>query len=545
MRRELRIARPRSGWTDWGNTRLQAGRCGALSRLLQVCLCARGWASKRNIWPISATHLGWAVLLALAAVALLGTGAAQAVSPWSEPVVLNEQDAATPFLLADASGTLHALWGGAGLNGDKGAIFYRRLVDGEWSETVDILAPPAGNAALHPSAVIDAEGYIHLVWVSDKLYYSRAHVSQALNPRGWSAPYQMTNSAVASPVIILGADGSLNVLFASQGATPAAFLLKSDDGGDFWRVAVQVSFPQDGAYTLSASLAVDSRNRLHAAWDEARQGAALAEGQTAPPPAGVFYARSDDGGAHWSYPQRLANGEQGQPAIAADGRDGVHLFWSGSGAAAGKYHAYLDPLEAEWQTTERLLPGAEGLLGPTALAVDSSGRLQVALALTSETLFTQPSPGEIIALSWWEGRWADRIHASLPVSDAQVEQSYPALAVAGGNTLHLLWLAADQRGVQADGSPVYLYYAARRLGANPLELQPLPTLAVALPTPTSQPSPTPIPLTPTPWVVDESGFLPHDAFWYRPAPLLFGGAIALTLLILAITLATRKRKHVP
>ena len=493
---------------------------------------------------MGAPHLGWALLLALLAVALLGIGTARAVSPWSEPVVLNQQDAATPFLLADSSGTLHALWGGAGLNGEKGAIFYRRLVDGVWSQTVDIIAPPGGSAALHPSAAIDAAGTMHLVWTSDKLYYSRAHVSEALDPRGWSAPYQMTNSAASSPVMTLGPDGSLNVLFASQGSTPAVYLLKSEDGGDFWRVAVQVSFPQDGAYTLSTSLAIDSRGRLHAAWDEGRQGAALAEGQTTAPPAGVFYARSDDGGAHWSYPKNMARGEQGQPAIAVDGRDGVHLFWSGTAAFEGKYHTYLDPQDPEWQQTERLLPGAQGLLGPAALAVDSSGRLQVALAAASQTLFAEASAGEIMALSWWDGRWADRVHASLPVSEAQVEQSSPALAVTGGSTLHLVWLANDLRAAAQIDAPATLWYSARRLGAAPIELLPLATRQAPSVTATPEATHTAIPLTPTPWVVDESGFLPQEPFWYRPAPLIFGAGLTLSLIILIITLTLRKRKHV-
>jgi hypothetical protein len=184
-------------------------------------------------------HLLVGILLAVVGAAMVGGPPVQAVSPWSEPVLLNEQDAATPFIIADASGAVHVFWGSEGLNGEQGAIFYRRLADGVWSETVDIIAPPTGSAAIYPSAVIDTKGYIHLVWVSSRLYYSRAHISQALQPRGWSTPYQMTNNAVTNGTIQLGSDGSLNVLFGSRGGTPAVYLLKSEDSGDFWRIAVQ------------------------------------------------------------------------------------------------------------------------------------------------------------------------------------------------------------------------------------------------------------------------------------------------------------------
>jgi hypothetical protein len=381
------------------------------------------------------------------------------------------------------------------------------------------------------------------VWVSDKMYYSRAHISQALQPRGWSTPYQMTNNAVTNGTVQLGGDGSLNVLFGSRGGTPAVYLLKSEDGGDFWRIAVQVSAPQGGAYALTCSLAVDANGRLYAAWAEAVQTVAQAEGAGSVPPSGVYYARSDDGGAHWSYPRAIAGEEQGEPAIDLDGRNEVHIFWSGMGGAAGRYHTSLNGQSGEWHESERILDSGEGLLGAAALAVDSAGRLHAAIALSSESLFAQASLGEIVTLSWWEGRWGDRYQVSLPVMEAQIEHSYPAMTVSGGNTLHLVWLATDQRDSQQDDSPVYLWYTARRLGANPIEPVTVATLAAPIATATLEVKETPILPTPTPWEVDESGFLPQETFWYKQAPLLFGAGLALIVLILIISASLRKRKH--
>jgi hypothetical protein len=483
------------------------------------------------------------LLLIVLSAAFAWTPPVHAVGPWSEPLLINHQDAATPFILADPSGTVHVFWGSTGLNRDRGAIFYRRLTDGIWSETVDIIAPPGGDSALFPSAIIDGQGYIHLVWVSDKLYYSQAHISLALHPRGWSTPYQMTNYGATNGVIQLGRDGSVNVLFGSQGANPAVYLLKSEDGGDFWQIAIQVSMPENSAYALTCSLAIDSSGRLHAAWTEALQTAALEEGVQRVLPSGVYYARSDDGGYHWSYPRTIAGKEQGDPAIGVDDRDRVHLFWSGTGSAAGKYHTYLNPQSGEWQDTERILSGGEGLLGMPALAFDSSGRLYVAFPLTSQTLFTLYTPGEIVALRWWDGRWGEDYQVSLNLMDDEIEHSHPALTISGGNQLHLVWTATDLRHNQEDDSPVYLWYATLSLGSPAIEPVPVPTLEAPLATTTPEAQTTIMLPTPTPWEVTASGFLPPQPIWYKQAPVLFGGFTAFLIIAAILYRMLSKKDH--
>ncbi len=446
-----------------------------------------------------------------------------------------------PFILADTSGVVHVFWGSRGLNGERGAIFYRRLTDGVWSETVDIIAPPSGDAALYPSAVIDAQGTIHLVWVSDKLYYSQAHISQALQPRGWSTPYQMTNYGSTNGVIQLGSGGSLNVLFGSQGANPAVYLLRSEDGGDFWQIAIQVSLPENNAYTLNCDLAVDSSGHLHAVWTEALQPATLEESVQQISSSGIYFSRSDDGGNHWSYPRKIASEEQDDPAIGIDTLDRVHLFWSSSGSAAGKYYTYLDTHSGEWQDTERILPGGEGLLGKPALATDSSGRLHIAIPLASQTLFAKPSSGEIVSLSLWDGHWSEYYQVTQSLMDTDVEHSHPALTISGGNQLHLIWIATNLGPTLSAGSPNYLWYVTRSFDSPAIEPVRIPPLDVPFITSTPEVKATVISSTPTPWDVTSSGLLPQQPIFYKQVPVLLGALLAPLILVGIMRSLLRKR----
>lgn len=467
----------------------------------------------------------------------------QAISPWSEPLQLNEEDATTPFILADSSGGVHVFWGSSGSQETTGAIFYRRLTDRGWSETIDILASPGGGSAIYPSAVIDAQGIIHLVWAGDKLYYSQAHLSQALHPRGWSTPYQMTNYGVTNGAIQLGMDGSLNVLFGSRGSTPAVYLLHSEDHGEFWNIAVQVSMPQDGAYALTCNLAVDAHGRLHATWAEALQTTIQADGVQKIPPSGVYYARSDDGGAHWSYPHTVAQGEHGGPVVGVDAQEQIHILWSGSGSAAGEYHTLFDQQLGEWHPAERVLPGGEGLPGTAAMVRDSSGRLHIAISAAGQTEFAQASPGEIVTLSWYGGNWGDVHQATLSLMDPRIGHSQPALAISEGDMLHLVWLATDRNEAQKGGSMSSVWYSVRQLSSPHIDPQPVASLVAPLATTTSALQPTSIPITPTPWVVTNSGFLPQTPVWYKQAPVIFGATITLLLLIVVLRSYVRKRIH--
>ena len=130
------------------------------------------------------------------------------------------------------------------------------------------------------------------------------------------------------------------------------------------------------------------------------------------------------------------------------------------------------------------------------------------------------------------------------LADAEVEHAQPALAIALGNSLHLVWIAIDLRDVQQDDSPGYLWYASRQLASSPIEALPVPTRVVPPATPTPLVQPTVVLPTPTPWVVVASGFLPQTPVWYKVVPIVTGASLTVLVLIVLLRISFRKRTHV-
>lgn len=477
--------------------------------------------------------------------ALLGwVQPARTAAMWSEPLLFSAEDGMTPFVLADSNGGVHVFWGSTGFGEQIGAIFYKQLLDDEWSETVDILASANGNAAVYPNAMIDSLGFIHLVWVSGQLFYSRAHISEALHPSGWSIPYQMTNYAVVNGVIQLGSDGSLNVLFSSQGTNPAVYLLKSEDGGDIWRVAIKVSEPQGGHKSHTCSLVIDGQARLHAAWGEAVQALAGEEDALVATLSGVYYAHSDDGGLHWSYPQNMAIGRYGEPVLGLDNNGNIHLLWAGFGEEMGNYHRWLDQGIGRWSDAVRIFSGSQGLLGPSGLAVDSAGHLHAAFPVEKQSALPMVPSSGIVAATWHNGQWEEIFDVTEGINGAESENGQPNLIVAGGNQLHLVWVATNFRSNLEGEYPTYIWYSTRQVDAPQSQLFGVPTLTTPLVVATLPAQAQAVLPSPTPWEVMARGILPMDAIWYKEVPVIFGGVLAGAVCLIILCCRVRKKDHV-
>jgi hypothetical protein len=177
------------------------------------------------------------------------------------------------------------------------------------------------------------------------------------------------------------------------------------------------------------------------------------------------------------------------------------------------------------------------------MARDSSGRLHIAISVADQTAFAQVSSGEIITLSWYGGNWGDIYQASLNLMDPRIEHTQPALAISGGDMLHLVWLATDRDDTQNGSFPSSVWYSARQLTSPHIDPQPVASLAAPLATATGAAPQTSVLLTPTPWVVVASGFLPQTPVWYKQAPVIFGSSITLLLLIVVLRSYVRKRTN--
>jgi BNR repeat-like domain len=134
---------------------------------------------------------------------------------------------------------------------------------------------------------------------------------------------------VYSAPIVLGPDGSLNVLYwqhptdpKTLGVSPGRqYFTSSKDGGKTWspRIAVGAQAGTIGLedWWIDGSLAVDPAGNLYATWDTQKDSRDTA-----------WLASSTDGGNRWSLPVPVASSRSGHlTEVAAAGRGNVYVGW--------------------------------------------------------------------------------------------------------------------------------------------------------------------------------------------------------------------------
>lgn len=143
-----------------------------------------------------------------------------------------------------------------------------------------------------------------------------------------------------------------------------------------WGSEVRVS--NTGGFSggsVGRSLAIDSKNRLHAFWNE--------QGGSSPNIAyDVYYSRSADGGSTWSTPVDIANSPLPAigPNIAAGPDDTLHLAWNDrrDGGSFRLYYSRSFDGGNNWETP-RDLSGTNSLDASTpSVTVDTRNRVHIA-----------------------------------------------------------------------------------------------------------------------------------------------------------------------
>lgn len=492
------------------------------------------------------TGKSWLWLLVAGIGLLLGQVApivqAQSSPPaWSEPLWLNEgHEGNSPDVVADSSGAVHVFWGSYGGDDGPAAIYYRRLQDGVWSDPVDIIVGPDVQQAVLPQAAVDAQGWLHLVWDSNGVFYSRAPVAKAGSAWVWSPPIRLSEAQATTPQIIVDDEGRLHVVYVDISVSPYVRYTASEDGGVNWTTPAAVSAPQNTAYALNARLLVDHQRTLHMVWSESIE---------AFPPSGIYYARSTDLGQTWSAPLELAAGGYSWTSIGLDGAGALHVFWTGTGEWVGKYHTWSEDSGLSWRPFERLWPGTGGMLGFADMVVDSAGALHLVSAAGSGTFFPVGTNGEILHATWVGDRWSAPYHISLPVMDTKHEHSFPQISIGRGNTIHLVWGMLDHAR-RNQGRYEYVWYTTARLTTPELPSMPVPEprpmLAIGTgPGPTAaspQGAAAPATIAPArPVALADSA--PATAPPLAPVALAMASALALVLFVVLRQLMVRRSRR--
>jgi len=221
-----------------------------------------------------------------------------------------------PQVVAGPDGTIHALYTvgrDVGKRFPESALRYARSTDGGtgWSAPVSINEGEAFGSHNFHALLADDRGRLHATWLSSIRGTSGVWIrSSADGGVTWQAARAL-HEAPTCPCCRTGlAAGDNGTLYASwrkifPGDVRDVVIARSDDGGATWREPVRPRhdnwvFP--GCPHAGPSLRTGPDGTVHIAWWTGVTGEA-----------GVWYARSTDGGSTWQE-QPIAIGAQSMPA---------------------------------------------------------------------------------------------------------------------------------------------------------------------------------------------------------------------------------------
>lgn len=416
-------------------------------------------------------------------------------SGWSEPFNISNSITASndPTIVADPYGNVHVFWsenlGGEPLPqgqapGTGNAIMYRRLGSDGWTEPVDIFYGGERERLGQPSAVVDREGYLNLVWIEvDGLYYSYAPCWTANQPQAWAAPIKVENGTMADTRLLelpaMTGNSEKNRLLAvyslTAGADQGLFASVLIDRwpkeyATVWRGVGKVS-PQNIAATM------DKVGRIHLAWEVIHP--------PSPAPFEMWYGFSD-GTSPLQFDTRLVTKAESdetslqfaRPWVAVRGDDEVHLQWA-QGESTYRWHQYSTDGGQTWIQPYQIWPDLISQTGSQAAGADSSDTLYWV------DVFRYPSGAY---LTRWTGQgWEtpEMFYLKyLTPTDRENENMnvhYIRMAISLGNQLHIVFVDLERGEV---------WHMQKSLPAPAIAPQPPPTA-----TPTSLPQPTTTPVS--------------------------------------------------
>lgn len=216
--------------------------------------------------------------------------------------------------------------------------------------------------------------------------------------------------------LVRTADGTLFLaITANVSGVPQVRVLSSTDGVS-WTELVPPSLT--GSPSDRASLAVDSRDRLHLAWTEVT----IQDRQ-------IFYARY--AGSQWTSPDQLSSspGYAGFPSLAVDATDRVHVVWYGFDGA--RYQVYYRRLEAGGWNAERALTSENVDATNPAIALGPEGHIHIVWFREHTTLTYLE-----VAYLRVEG---DVVVDTEALSAPRVDSIDPTIAVETSGKAHVAW----------------------------------------------------------------------------------------------------------
>lgn len=195
-----------------------------------------------------------------------------------------------------------------------GALRFARSPDGgkSWEQPVTITDDSAFGSHNFHALHIARDGTIYAAWLDGRSGQSHAFATRSEDGgKTWAPNHPIATSEACPCCRTALATAPGGVVYAAwravlPGNIREVVVARSNDRGSTWSTPVRVqtdNWQVDACPHAGPALAVDSNERLHVTWWSGKEG-----------DAGVFYARSDDGGKSFTDVTPLGTAEFSQPA---------------------------------------------------------------------------------------------------------------------------------------------------------------------------------------------------------------------------------------
>ena len=484
-------------------------------------------------------------LTVVAGVCQIGRAGAEGVSPWSgrQRIPGSHDEAHTPYLVADRSRTVHAVYSQplGGPDTEVGVLYTRWTPEGGWIESIDVLLPPYRRQAHVQGAFLDEKGVLHVLFFGGddrdaNMYYARVAAASASHARTWSSPELVGIKARTPRTAALVADGrgTLQVLYGGNRDGIGLYTVHSRDGGESWSAPVPIFLTgSEERFPWALTTSWDERGRLHAVWTVAGIDGNGKE---------IRYARMDAVGGPWTDSVILTQAKPGQyevdwPSITAHGHE-LSVIYNDFHPPKRMARTSADGGETWDESVEPFAP-SRGEYGPVDFVVDSANQLHAVFGDRGRGLNVWHS-------SWRGGRWSEP-EPIAPATEAErfaegaltFHPSQPRAVVSQGNLLLVVW--KTDPGFHRNG----VWSSVRKLDSPELPVEALPRPVVATKQRERSSGATAqshaAPSEPRPTHLPRSS---NYGFWDHPATPLVAGFVPAAILILVVVLVGRwQRRH--
>jgi hypothetical protein len=498
---------------------------------------------KKILWIVSASI----VAVVMSIIGQWIPAQAQTALNWSTPARIPglRDSNIDPVILPDSEGSLH-VFHSQSIAGDLSILYIRWSIQQGWSNLVDIITSPQGDARIY-GVHLDDEGWLHLVFfggddLSASMYYSRAPAANASKSSYWSKPLLIGGGAITpSNAAMLGTDdGLLVVAYSGNLKGNGFYYVLSQDGGESWSSPEAMYFTNnDQLWPFGLRLTQGQGNRIYAAWS--------LRGETGNSTQ-INFAYFDTESLAWSAHQTLATVTDftaDEPEIIE--HEGKLILVYNNDEPSTRWMRFSSDGGETWSNPVRLFQHV-GLNGAPTMAVDGDNTLYLMFG----NRIGNPAVHGVWFSQWLEDRWSQ---PAAVVSSPQVrvgpegeegfDPSYVRSAVIQGNILFAIWRHDPQAG------PTNVWFSYRVLDVPAEPFRALPTIEFT-PEPLVNPSATLI-VTETPAVSEpdtspalstatsepESQDLAQDN---NPSiSLMLGIGAVVMLIVLAVVIQSRRQ----